>query len=241
MSLPQPPTISNSKLLVHLENVNKIFELGEVQFQALKNINLSISKGEFVAIIGPSGSGKSTLMNILGLLDKPTSGSYTLDGHDTSHLHDDTLAHLRNRKIGFVFQSFNLLPRTKAVDNVALPLIYAGFSYKERIQKAIKILNQVGLAEKLNSHPNQLSGGQQQRVAVARALITDPEVILADEPTGNLDTKTGAEILKLFQDLNHEGKTIILITHDKNIASHAKRIVTIQDGSIAEADTKKNK
>jgi putative ABC transport system ATP-binding protein len=220
--------------LVKLTNIDKIFKLDEdLTFQALKDINLSINKGEFVAIIGPSGSGKSTLMNILGLLDHPTEGSYHLDGHDVAYLKDDQRAELRNKKIGFVFQSFNLLTRTSAVDNVALPLIYSGVKSKERIERAKKSLDGVGLSEKYNSKPNQLSGGQQQRVAIARALVTNPEIIFADEPTGNLDSKTGAEILKLLQDLNDKGRTIILITHDKNIASHAKRVVTIKDGRIS--------
>lgn len=219
--------------LVRLTNINKVYQTEEeLPFQALKEINLSINKGEFVAIIGPSGSGKSTLMNILGLLDQPTSGSYDLDGHDVARLKEETLAKLRNKKIGFVFQSFNLLNRTSALDNVALPLVYAGFSQSERRALAKKALKVVGLEDKINSHPNQLSGGQQQRVAVARALVTDPEIILADEPTGNLDSKTGEEIMKLFKDLHKEGRTIILITHGADIAKAAKRVITIKDGEI---------
>jgi putative ABC transport system ATP-binding protein len=220
--------------LVNLKNINKVFKLDEdLTFQALNDVSLSIDKGEFVAIIGPSGSGKSTLMNILGLLDHPTSGSYHLDGHDVAYLKDDQRAEIRNKKIGFVFQSFNLLTRTTAVDNVSLPLIYSGIKLAERIKRAREALDGVGLSDKYNSRPNQLSGGQQQRVAIARALITNPEIIFADEPTGNLDSKTGAEILKLLQDLNEKGRTIILITHDKNIATHAKRVITIKDGRIS--------
>lgn len=221
--------------LVKLTNINKIFQLDEeLSFQALKDINLSIEKGEFIAIMGPSGSGKSTLMNLLGLLDHPTSGSYHLDNQDVAHLKEDHRAEIRNKKIGFVFQNFNLLPRTSAVDNVALPLIYSGVSPSDRIKRAKKALDNVGLSEKYNSRPNQLSGGQQQRVAIARALVTDPDIIFADEPTGNLDSKTGVEILALLKDLNQKGRTIILITHDKNIAENANRVVTIKDGQIIE-------
>ncbi len=219
--------------LIKLININKVFELDEdLKFQALKNINLEIKSGEFVAIIGPSGSGKSTLMNILGLLDKPTSGSYFLDDKDVSKLKDDTLATLRNKKIGFVFQSFNLLNRTSALDNVALPLIYSGISKTERNFRAEKMLERVGLLNKLLSRPNQLSGGQQQRVAIARALVTNPQVIFADEPTGNLDSKTGIEILKLLKKLNQEGKTIILITHEQTIARYANRTISLKDGQV---------
>ena len=220
-------------MLIQLKNINKIFQLDEeLTSQALKDINLSIDKGEFVAIIGPSGSGKSTLMNILGLLDKPTSGSYHLDGMDVSHLKDDHLAKLRNQKIGFVFQSFNLLPRTSAVDNVALPLVYSGISGNDRIKRAKKALDAVGLSDKYNSRPSQLSGGQQQRVAIARALVTDPDIIFADEPTGNLDSKSGAEAIELLEKLSKEGKTIVLITHDVSTAHHAKRIIRVKDGEI---------
>jgi putative ABC transport system ATP-binding protein len=219
--------------LVKLTAVNKIFKLDEdLEFQALKDIDLEINKGEYVAIIGPSGSGKSTLMNILGLLDRPTTGMYQLDGHDTAHLKDTHLAELRNKKIGFVFQSFNLLSRTTAVDNVALPLIYSGVPKSERERRAKKALDAVGLADKYKSHPNQLSGGQQQRVAIARALVTNPEIILADEPTGNLDSKSGVEVMKILADLNKEGRTIILITHDSVTAQHARRIIRVKDGEI---------
>lgn len=218
--------------LVKLSKVNKIYWSGEISFQALKNINIDVKKGDFVAVIGASGSGKSTLMNIIGLLDKPTSGTYELDGQDTSKLEEDRLAGIRNKKIGFVFQSFNLLPRTTALDNVAMPLIYAGVSRQERNEKAEKALGQVGLSDKLKSHPNQLSSGQQQRVAIARALVNDPEIILADEPTGNLDSKSGKEIMVIFKKLNKEGKTIIMITHEVSIAKFAKRVIRLKDGKI---------
>lgn len=218
--------------IVRLSKVYKIYSSGEVSFQALKNIDLEVKQGDFLAVIGASGSGKSTLMNIIGLLDFPTSGSYQLDRQDTSHLKEATLAQIRNQKIGFVFQSFNLLSRTSALDNVALPLIYAGVSQAERKERARKALEQVGLGDKLESKPNQLSGGQQQRVAIARALVNNPEIILADEPTGNLDTKSGAEIMKIFEKLHNNGKTIIMITHEENIARHARRRIRIKDGSI---------
>ena len=219
--------------LVKLSHINKVFTLeNELSFQALKDVNLIINKGEFVAVTGPSGSGKSTLMNILGLLDSPTSGSYDLDGHNVSQLGENTLAGIRNKKIGFVFQSFNLLPRTSALDNVSLPLVYSGVSKTERERRAKRELITVGLAEKLKSNPSQLSGGQQQRVAVARALVTNPEILLADEPTGNLDSKTGEDIMKLFKELHSGGRTIILITHDLTIAKNAKRIIHVKDGEV---------
>ena len=226
-------------VLVKLAKVNKIYETGEISFQALKDINLEVKKGEFVAVIGASGSGKSTLINIIGLLDKPTSGTYELDGQDTSKLQEDSLASIRNKKIGFVFQSFNLLPRTSALDNVAMPLIYAGVSKNERLERAESALDRVGLKEKILSHPNQLSGGQQQRVAIARALVNNPEIILADEPTGNLDSKSGQEIMGIFKRLNEqssstskEGKTIIMITHETSIAKFAKRVIRLKDGEM---------
>jgi putative ABC transport system ATP-binding protein len=221
--------------LIQLSKINKIFELDEeLTFQALKDIDLDIDKGEFVAIVGPSGSGKSTLMNILGLLDKPTSGSYHLDGMDVSHLKDDHLAKLRNQKLGFVFQSFNLLARTSATDNVALPLIYSGVAGAERLKRSKKALDSVGLSDKYSSRPSQLSGGQQQRVAIARALVTYPEIILADEPTGNLDSKSGAEVMELLKKLHKDGKTVILITHDSMTAKHAHKIIRVKDGQITE-------
>jgi putative ABC transport system ATP-binding protein len=217
---------------VELKDVNKIFDSEGVSFQALYDINLKIKKGEFLAIVGPSGSGKSTLMNILGLLDHPTTGKYLLDGKDVSRLKETTLAQIRNKKIGFVFQSFNLLKRTSAIDNVMLPLIYSKVNYNERKRRAKEALASVGLEDKLESKPSQLSGGQQQRVAIARALVTNPEIILADEPTGNLDSKTGREVLAIFEKLNREGRTIILITHSNEIAKEAKRSVEIRDGRM---------
>ncbi len=220
------------KYSVDISRVNKIYSSEGVTFQALTDIDLKIKKGEFVAIVGPSGSGKSTLMNILGLLDHPTSGEYLLDGKDVSRLKENTLADIRNKKIGFVFQSFNLLKRTSAIDNVMLPLIYSKVRYSERQERAKKALEQVGLGDKLNSKPNQLSGGQQQRVAIARALVTNPEIILADEPTGNLDSKTGDEVIQIFKKLNKEGRTIVFITHSNEIAKEAKRTVTIKDGKL---------
>lgn len=220
--------------LVKLSNINKVYQLTEeLTFQALNDVSLSVNKGEFIAIVGPSGSGKSTLMHIIGLLDRPTSGSYELDGHNVAALKENSLAELRNKKIGFVFQSFNLLPRTSALDNVALPLIYSKVGSKERLERAKQALVEVGLEDKMNSKPNQLSGGQQQRVAIARALVTNPEMILADEPTGNLDSKTGEDIMKLFRDLNKKGRTIVLITHEPNIAEQAKRHIHIRDGRIS--------
>ena len=219
-------------VIVKLSKVTKIYLSGEVSFQALKDIDLEVKKGEFLAIIGASGSGKSTMMNIIGLLDHPTSGTYKLDGHDTSRLQENTLAEIRNSKIGFVFQSFNLLARTSAIDNVSLPLIYAGVDSAERSKKAKQALEQVGLADKFSSHPNQLSGVQQQKVAIARALVNNPEIILADEPTGNLDTRSGEEVMAIFENLHKEGKTIIMITHEEDIAHHAKRKIRMKDGEI---------
>jgi len=220
------------KPVIILKNITKIYQSGELSFRALKNINLTINEGDFTAITGASGSGKSTLMNIIGLLDIPTSGTFLLDNVETSKLNDNQLAKLRNQKIGFIFQSFNLLPRTSAIDNVALPLIYAKIEKYERLEKAKISLDLVGLSDKLKSHPNQLSGGQQQRVAIARALVTNPQILLADEPTGNLDSKSGFEIMQIFKRLNKEGKTIIMITHEPEIAKHAKKIITIKDGDI---------
>jgi len=214
------------------EDLVKIYKLGDYQINALRGINLSIENGEFVAIMGPSGSGKSTLMHILGCLDKPTKGRYLLEGKDISSLDRDRLAQIRNQKIGFVFQSFNLLSRTTALENVELPLLYNSHPSKLNIQKAKKALAKVGLEGRENSYPNQLSGGQQQRVALARALINDPAIILADEPTGNLDTRTSIEVMDIFQSLNQSGITIILITHEKDIANYAKRNITFRDGKI---------
>lgn len=221
-------------MLIQLENIYKIYKLGDTEVHALDGITLAIEQGEFIAIIGPSGSGKSTLMNILGCLDTPTEGSYLFEGRDMSKLSDDQLAIIRNKHIGFVFQSFNLLPKLDAVENVEVPLTYAGKKGTERRERAVKMLEMVGLGDRIHHKPKELSGGQQQRVAIARALSTDPPVILADEPTGNLDTKSGTEIMQILKELNKSGKTVILITHDINIAKQARRNVHIQDGKIIE-------
>ncbi len=219
--------------VISLENVHKVYDTGEVKVPALRGVTLRIDFGEFVAIMGASGSGKSTLMNIVGLLDKPTSGRYEFDGHDVSAMNRTELAHLRNRKLGFVFQGFNLLKRHSAVENVEMPLLYAGVSVRKRRQKAMEMLKLVGLEGRAHHMPNQLSGGQQQRVAIARALVNEPQVILADEPTGNLDSHTGAEILAEFQRLHREhGQTIVMVTHDATIAGYAARLVTVKDGLI---------
>jgi len=218
--------------VIRIEQLNKSYETSAGLFPALKDVNLSISAGEFIAIMGPSGSGKSTFMNILGCLDRPTTGSYLLDGRNISEQSKDELALLRNRSIGFVFQGFNLLPRMSLLDNVALPLIYSGIERDERRQHARELLAKVGLSRYEESMPNKISGGQQQRVAIARALINHPRLILADEPTGNLDSKTGEEIMALFDELNREGITIVLVTHEEEIAKHAQRQVRFLDGRI---------
>lgn len=218
--------------LISTDNLVKIYQLGDCAINALRGISLSVSKGEFVAIMGPSGSGKSTLMHILGCLDRPTGGKYFLDGSDMSTLDRNSLAQIRNKKIGFVFQSFNLLSRTTALDNVELPLLYNGTTTKDRFEKVRQALRMVGLEGRENSYPNQLSGGQQQRVAIARALINDPSLILADEPTGNLDTRTSIEVMSIFQALNESGITIVLITHETDIAAYTKRNITFRDGRI---------
>ncbi|RKD32353.1 ABC transporter ATP-binding protein [Thermohalobacter berrensis] len=226
--------------MIRIEDLTKIYKTGSVEVKALKDVNLNIEKEEFVAIMGPSGSGKSTLMNILGCLDRPTEGRYILDNVDTISLNDKKLASIRNRKIGFVFQSFNLLPRTTALKNVELPMMYAGLSKKERRKRAYQLLEKVGLGDRADHKPNELSGGQKQRVAIARALANNPAIILADEPTGNLDTKSGEDIMGIFQKLNSEGVTIILVTHEDDIAHHAKRIVSFRDGRLID-DKKVNK
>lgn len=223
--------------LVQLTDLDKSYGSGSTETPVLRHLNLSIDRGEFVAIMGPSGSGKSTLMHILGLLDRPTGGSYYLAGEQVDSLSEDALAALRNRKMGFVFQSFNLLPRTSALENVELPLVYAGVSARERRIKATEALNRIGLAHRIHNAPNQLSGGEQQRVAIARALVCDPEIVFADEPTGNLDTKNSWEIMEVFKQLNQEGKTIILVTHEDDIAKFAKRIIRLKDGVVVKDET----
>lgn len=224
--------------ILQLRGITRDFKLGAQTVHVLKGIDLDISKNEYVALMGPSGSGKSTLMNLLGCLDTPTSGSYELNGTDVSSLNDNALAEIRNSEIGFVFQTFNLLPRSTALENVALPLVYAGLSKEERLARAAEVLEQVGLADRMDHRPNQLSGGQRQRVAVARALVNKPALILADEPTGNLDSKTSIEIMKLFDDIQAAGNTVVLVTHEEDIAQHAKRVIRLVDGNI-DTDTTK--
>jgi len=224
--------------LIKITDIKRDFVLGNEIVYVLKGINLEINKGEYVALMGPSGSGKSTLMNLLGCLDTPTSGHYVLNGKDVSQMKDDELAGIRNKEIGFVFQTFNLLPRTTALDNVALPMIYAGYSKSDRNTRAVEVLKQVNLADRMDHQPNQLSGGQRQRVAIARALVNKPSIILADEPTGNLDSKTSVEIMKLFGDIHAQGNTVILVTHEEDIAAYAHRVIRLRDGLI-ESDTTK--
>jgi putative ABC transport system ATP-binding protein len=219
-------------MIIRMENIGKIYDTGKVQVEALKKVNLSIAQGEFVSIMGPSGSGKSTLMNIIGCLDRATDGNYELDGVNISGLDDVELAKIRNKKIGFVFQSFNLLPRISALQNIELPMIYAGAGKKERKEKAIEALERVSLTDRMHHRPNELSGGQKQRVAIARALVNNPAIILADEPTGNLDTASGEDIMAVFQELNREGVTIVLVTHEPDIAEHTKRIIKFRDGFL---------
>jgi putative ABC transport system ATP-binding protein len=218
--------------VIQLENITREFVVGKQIVRALRGINLEILVNEYVALMGPSGSGKSTLMNIIGCLDTPTDGTYLLNNKNVSRLVDDELAEIRNSEIGFVFQTFNLLPRFTALDNVALPLVYAGWSKKDRLERAADVLEQVGLADRMTHTPNELSGGQRQRVAVARALVNNPSIILADEPTGNLDTKTSHEILGLFNEIHEKGNTVIMVTHEEDIAMHAKRIIRLRDGLI---------
>lgn len=218
--------------LIKITNIKRDFPLGNEIVYVLKGIDLEINKGEYVALMGPSGSGKSTLMNILGCLDTPTSGTYILNGKHVSEMQDDELAGIRNKEIGFVFQTFNLMPRTTALDNVALPMVYAGHSKSERVERATEVLTQVGLQDRMDHKPNQLSGGQRQRVAVARALVNKPSIILADEPTGNLDSKTSVEIMNLFNEIHANGNTVILVTHEEDIAAHAHRIIRLRDGLI---------
>ena len=218
--------------LIELKGITKVYKIGQQELAALNGVSLNIEKGEYVALMGPSGSGKSTLMNILGCLDTPTSGSYLLNGKFVSERTESELAAIRNKEIGFVFQSFNLLPRQTALENVQLPLVYAGFKKEERVARAEKVMQQVDLSNRQNHRPNELSGGQRQRVAVARALVNEPSIILADEPTGNLDSKTSFEIMELFEAIHQQGNTIILVTHEEDIAQRAKRIVRLRDGGI---------
>ncbi|MEC0121762.1 ABC transporter ATP-binding protein [Paenibacillus apiarius] len=225
---------SGSCVLISIRDVRKSYRMGSEEVTILRGINLEIRQGDFVAIIGPSGSGKSTLMNVIGCLDTPSSGNYTLDGMEVSGLSDNKLAEVRNRKIGFIFQSFHLLPKLSAVENVELPLIYRGLSNKERREAAIQALQQVGLDGRMGHRPSELSGGQQQRVAIARALAAHPPILLADEPTGALDTRTGKEVLALIEELNNAGHTIVLITHDLEVAARAKRVVFMNDGILTE-------
>ena len=224
--------MTNGWSLLQLENVTKVYRMGDVEVHALRGVSFTVAEGEFVAIMGASGSGKSTLMNIVGCLDRPTSGRYLLAGEDVSDLDRNALAEKRNRTLGFVFQNFNLLSRTSAIENVELPLLYAGAHTRERHERAHAALERVGLAERIHHHPNQMSGGQQQRVAIARALVSSPKVILADEPTGNLDSVTSVEVMALFQELRDSGITVVLVTHEPDIARYAGRVVVVKDGKL---------
>ncbi len=228
--------MSNDHPVIAVRELSKVYQMGSTEVKALKTIDMDIFPNEYVALMGPSGSGKSTLMNLLGCLDTPTAGEYLLSGEQVAEMDDDDLATIRNNRIGFVFQTFNLLPRLSALDNVALPLVYAGMNKEDRQQKAREVLELVGLGDRVDHKPNELSGGQRQRVAVARALVNDPAIILADEPTGNLDTKTSYEIMEMFEKLYKQGNTIILVTHEPDIAEHARRVVRLRDGLI-ESDT----
>lgn len=226
--------MAEKRKLISVKDLEKTYQMGTDLVRALRGVSLTIEKGEYVAIMGPSGSGKSTLMNIIGCLDTPSSGGYELNGKQVSQMTDDELAHVRNREIGFVFQTFNLLPRADALHNVELPLIYRGSPGKERRERSMQALESVGLGDRVHHKPNEMSGGQRQRVAIARALVNSPSIILADEPTGNLDSKTGEEIMEIFDRLNADGHTIIVITHEKGIAEHSRRIVRLHDGEVAE-------
>lgn len=226
--------------IIHTENISRIYKMGSEVIHALRSVSIDIDQGEYVAFMGPSGSGKSTLMNIIGCLDTPSGGTYILNNKDVSDLDDNELAEIRNKEIGFVFQTFNLLPRATALENVALPLIYAGLRKEPREEKALLALESVGLGERAMHRPNELSGGQRQRVAIARALVNEPSIILADEPTGNLDSKTSYDIMQLFQDLHDQGNTIIMVTHEDDIAHFAHRIIRLMDGDVASDETNEN-
>jgi putative ABC transport system ATP-binding protein len=232
---PRAATLPAAEVTIQTTDLRKDYVLGGETVRALRGVSLTIGRNEYVAIMGPSGSGKSTLMNLIGCLDSPSSGEYVLNGHSVAGMSDDELARIRNREIGFVFQTFNLLPRSSALDNVALPLVYAGLPREERRERAVEALRAVELADRMGHRPNELSGGQRQRVAIARALVTRPAIILADEPTGNLDSRTSEEIMSLFGRLHAEGQTIVMVTHEPDIAAHAERLVTLRDG-IIEAD-----
>jgi len=239
VSLPPPavepaPTLPEAAApVIEMRGIGKVYKSGRLEVDALREVDLEVRDGDFLAIVGPSGSGKSTLMNLLGCLDRPTSGTYRLTGENVAELSDDALARLRNRTIGFVFQSFNLLPRTTALENVAMPLLYAGVPRSERNARAREALERLGLADRMDHQPSELSGGQQQRVAIARALVTKPAILLADEPTGNLDSQSGADVLALLHELNAAGTTVVLITHDGDVAVAAKRSVRVKDGRVA--------
>lgn len=225
--------------MLEIKKIKKIYQMGKVKVEALRGVSFYIDKGEFVAIMGPSGSGKSTLMHIIGCLDQPTEGSFIIGGKDVSKLNDDRLAEIRNKRIGFVFQQFNLLSRTSILHNVEIPLIYAGLKSKERRNLAMKVLESVGLGDRVKHKPSEISGGEKQRAAIARALVNDPLIILADEPTGNLDTKTGEEIMKIFYELHQQGHTVIMVTHEAEVARHARRIIHLRDGLIEKDEVKK--
>ena len=229
-----------SDTIIEIKGLKREFTVGSEVVKALKGVDVSVKKNEYLAMMGPSGSGKSTLMNLLGCLDTPTAGAYNLNGTDVSSLKDDDLAEIRNKEIGFIFQTFNLLPRLTALENVYLPLVYAGFSSEERNNKAKDVLEKVGLGDRMDHRPNQLSGGQRQRVAVARALVNDPSIILADEPTGNLDSKTSLDIMRLFEEIHQMGNTLIVVTHEEEVASHAHRILRLKDGLVASDLTNEN-
>jgi putative ABC transport system ATP-binding protein len=228
------------KDVIRTEHIAKVYVMGMEEVHALRDITVTIKQGEYVALMGPSGSGKSTLMNMIGCLDTPSNGQYFLDGQDVSRMSDNQLAEVRNKKIGFVFQTFNLLPRSTALDNVTLPLIYAGFSKSDRAVRGEKVLNQVGLGDRMTHQPNELSGGQRQRVAIARALVNNPALILADEPTGNLDSKTSVEIMGLFEEIHRNGNTIVVVTHEEEIAQHAHRIIRLKDGLVETDEVNQN-